>query len=175
MAKRINKFNVPGYGQGIGVSESEVLYYSPSNINVFFSKVFNLIGFIFPKQPTHHQESDLIPIIRKGLSKKNLDHLMATTGLDLETMASILHISARTFHRYTAATTLNPEISERIFEIARLYTRGEEVFGDLPSFKTWMTYPSRSLGSKFPKELLDTSLGIKLLEDELIRIEQGIY
>lgn len=175
MAKRYPKYDTGAREPDFIVSAPEILYYSPSTIDNLFSKIFNLIGFIFPKNPAHHQESDLIPLIRKGLSKKNLDHLMTTTGLDLGTMANILHISERTFHRYTHATTLNPEISERIFEIARLYTKGEEAFGDLSAFKTWMSYPSKALGAKPPKELLDTSLGIKLIEDELVRIEQGIY
>lgn len=175
MAKKLSKYELSGNKTEFLASMHEVLVYNPSALDTFFSKVFNLIGFIFPKHLTHHQESDLIPIIRKGLSKKNLDHLMTTTGLDIESIANILHISERTFHRYTNVTTLNPEISERIFEIARLYTRGEEAFGDLSSFKTWMSFPSKALGSRPPKELLDTSLGIKLIEDELVRIEQGIY
>ncbi|MEO5581597.1 MAG: antitoxin Xre-like helix-turn-helix domain-containing protein [Saprospiraceae bacterium] len=175
MAKRYPKYKIGAREPDFTASAPEILYFNPSTLDNLFTKIFNLIGFIFPTHPVHHQESDLIPIIRKGLSKKNLDHLMITTGLDLGSMAKILHISERTFHRYTHATTLNPEISERIFEIARLYTKGEEAFGDLSTFKVWMSYPSKALGSKPPKELLDTSMGIKLIEDELVRIEQGIY
>ena len=175
MAKNLKKYSPLGRVHQAGSPGLEVLYLNPSALDSFLSKVFNLIGIIFPKHLKHHKESDLIPIIRKGLSKKNLDHLMSTTGLDLGFMATILHVSERTLHRYSDSTILNPEISERIIEIARLYAKGEEVFSDLTSFKTWMSYPSKSLGSKAPKDFLDTSLGIKLLEDELGRIEYGVY
>lgn len=118
---------------------------------------------------------DFIAIIRKGITRQSLDHLMQLTGITTEEMATIIHTSGRTLRRYTAATVLNPEQTERAIELARLYSRGEEVFGSLPLFKNWMEDTVLALGNKKPKEFLDTSLGIGILMDELGRIEHGIF
>lgn len=90
-------------------------------------------------------------------------------------MANILHTTDRTLRRYTAKQKLNPEQSERLIEMAKLYTRGEDVFESLENFKTWMATPVAALGNKQPKDFLDTSMGIQLLMDELGRIEHGIF
>jgi putative toxin-antitoxin system antitoxin component (TIGR02293 family) len=139
-----------------------------------FSRVFEIIGMIYPKGKST-TESDLIPIIRKGLAKKHLESLMMTTGLNLTAMAHILHVSERTMHRYAKDTLLNPEISERLLEIAKLYAKGQDVFGGLEPFKKWLQDPVIALGNKKPLDFLDTSIGIRLLEDELGRIEHGIF
>lgn len=155
----------------LSLKENALVPYLP---DLVFTRVFEFIGMISPIVKTT-SESDLIPIIRKGLSKKHLETLMETTGLNLSAMALILHVSERTMHRYANNTLLNPEISERLLEIAKLYAKGQDVFGSLNSFKQWMQYPIVALGHKKPLEFLDTSIGIRLLEDELGRIEHGIF
>ena len=146
----------------------------PHAASLLFARLFEFIGIPKPKGK-NPLESDLIPLIRKGLVKKHLDKLMDTTGLDLASMAGILHVSSRTLHRYTEDSVLNPDISERLLEIARLYARGQEVFGDLDTFKSWIQEPVPALGFKKPLEFLDTSIGIRLLEAELGRIEHGVF
>ncbi len=173
MTKKPKKYSEPVF-ESMTFQEPLVLYNATRPGDIFFKKVFDLIGMIYPKA-TQSTEYELIPIIRKGLSKKQLDHLMTTTGLSLPEMARILHVSERTLHRYSADTMLNPDISERIFELARLYAKGVEVFSDLNRFKIWMQFPSIALAQKAPLDFLDTSIGIKLLEEELGRIEHGVY
>jgi putative toxin-antitoxin system antitoxin component (TIGR02293 family) len=119
--------------------------------------------------------ADFISVIRKGVSKKALYTLMEMTGITSKEMAFIIRLSDRTLRRYKSQTLLNPEQSERIIELARLYSRGEQVFGNLESFKEWMNSTVMALGNRKPKEFLDTSLGIGILMDELGRIEHGIF
>jgi putative toxin-antitoxin system antitoxin component (TIGR02293 family) len=121
------------------------------------------------------QEQDFIALIKKGLPRKAIDHLMMATGLEAQEIASIMHTSDRTLRRYKPSKLLNPEQSERVIELARLYSRGEEVFEHLDGFREWMHSTVLSLGNKQPKEFLDTSLGIELLLDELGRIEHGVF
>ena len=116
-----------------------------------------------------------ISLIRHGVSMQTLLHLMKSTDISAIEIASILHTSERTLRRYTNDTLLNPEQSERIIELARLFSRGAGVFGSLDNFKTWMNSPIVALGNIKPKELLDTSLGIEILQEELGRIEHGIF
>lgn len=121
------------------------------------------------------KEEDFIQMIKKGVPKKSLDQLMTNTGLSANEIALIMHTSDRTLRRYKPGKLLNTEQSERVIELARLYSRGEEVFESLDAFKEWIDSTVMALGNKRPKEFLDTSLGIELLMDELGRIEQGIF
>jgi putative toxin-antitoxin system antitoxin component (TIGR02293 family) len=124
---------------------------------------------------TFHDETDIIDIIRKGISKKSLDHLIAQIGYTLTDIASVLHVSDRNLRRYAPSEKLSTEQSERLVEIARLYAKGEDVFGSIEVFNNWMNSTVRALGNTTPKSFLDTSLGIRLLTKELGRIEHGVF
>ena len=120
-------------------------------------------------------DNDMINIIRAGIPKQAMTHLMDVADISLSEMAAIVHTSDRTLRRYTANQKLSQEQSERMIEMARLYSRGEEVFGSMDKFKLWMDSMILALGNKKPKEYLDTSLGINMLMNELGRIEHGIF
>ncbi len=119
-------------------------------------------------------EIDLIQLIRNGVSKKSLDHLINQIGYSITDIASVLHISDRNLRRYEPKDKLGPEQSERLVEIAKLYAKGEDVFGSIDSFNQWMNTEILALGNLTPKSFLDTSIGIQLLVKELGKIEHGI-
>jgi len=120
-------------------------------------------------------ENDFINIIRSGVPRQVMDHLMAVADISLIEMAAIIHTSDRTLRRYTPTQKLSQEQSERMVEMARLYSRGEEVLGSLDDFREWMNTRLLAFGNKKPKEFLDTSLGIGMIMDELGRIQHGIF
>lgn len=122
-----------------------------------------------------NMEQMLIEVVRSGITKGAYERIVTTTGIPSDDLADMLHISPRTLRRYEGRQILPPEQSERIVEIARLYSRGEEVFGDLERFKEWMGRPQLVFGRKSPTSLLDTSIGIGMITDELGRIEHGIF
>jgi putative toxin-antitoxin system antitoxin component (TIGR02293 family) len=124
---------------------------------------------------TIKEKEDLIPLIKKGIPRKSLDNLLMVTGISPAEMAGIMHTSDRTLRRYKPSKLLNAEQSEKVIQLALLYSRGEEVFESLEGFKTWMESTVIPLGNKPPKVLLDTSIGIEILMDELGRIEQGVF
>ncbi|MEJ0103504.1 MAG: antitoxin Xre-like helix-turn-helix domain-containing protein [Bacteroidota bacterium] len=116
-----------------------------------------------------------IQCIREGVPKKALDSLIDITGISNIEISAIIRTSDRTLRRYSPKQKLNAEQSERVIELAKIYSRGEEVFGTLDAFKEWMNGSVMALGNKRPKEFLDTSMGIEMLMDELGRIEYGIF
>ena len=122
-----------------------------------------------------NQQQKQLKLIRGGLSRGSLDVLMRHTGISLPELAEILEVTDRTLRRYDSTEVLNKRLSERAFEIARLYARGEEVFGDGASFRQWMDTEVPALGHQRPKSFLDTSMGIQMLMDELGRIEHGVF
>jgi putative toxin-antitoxin system antitoxin component (TIGR02293 family) len=104
-----------------------------------------------------------------------MSHLMDLADISLTEMAAIVHTSDRTLRRYGPHDKLSQEQSERMVEMARLYSRGEEVFESMTRFKQWMDTELLYFGDKKPRQFLDTSLGIAMIMDELGRIEHGIF
>ncbi|HRH34695.1 MAG TPA: DUF2384 domain-containing protein [Catalimonadaceae bacterium] len=125
---------------------------------------------LFPNDPI-----GAIRLIKAGISKSALDDLLIVTGLTSLEIADYLHVSERTLRNYVPTTLLNPEMSERILEIAQLYERGSEVFGSLDSFKKYMDSNNLALGGQKPKAFLDTSVGIQYLLQEVGKIEHGVF
>ena len=119
-------------------------------------------------------DMDLIELSRKGVSKSALSHLAKSFGLSTPAMAQMLPITERTIQRYKAKTLFKPSVSEHILELAGLVARGTEVFGARDLFLKWMERPTRALGNRTPRELLDSTFGIGMVMDELGRIEHGI-
>lgn len=136
---------------------------------------FRLLRVVRYPEDFPNEKAMYLSVIRGGLPRRSLDALLETTGLSVYEMAQILDTSDRTLRRHDDDTLLSREHSERLLEIAQLYSRGEEVFGSLDVFRQWMQSDVPALGGIKPKSFLDTSLGISLLLNELGRIEHGVF
>lgn len=64
---------------------------------------------------------------------------------------------------------------ERIYDLDKLFEFGYEVFDSKEDFNKWLRTPSKSLGGKMPFDLLDSSFGFELVENEISRIKYNIY
>jgi len=112
---------------------------------------------------------------RRGLPKSSLDLLQKELGITLAELAKLLPISARTLQRYPKDKILNSDLTGHIVAIADVLVRSIEVFDDLDKARRWMSKPCRALGGEIPFTLLDSPLGIQAVQDELVRIEYGVY
>ena len=110
-----------------------------------------------------------------GLTKQNFERLKAFTGLDTETLASILSITSRTIQRKKITDTFKPDISEKMLEIADIYSFGVSVFEKKDKFQKWVNTENLSLGNKKPIEFLSSSYGRKYIKQLLGRIEYGVF
>ncbi|UFH52891.1 antitoxin Xre-like helix-turn-helix domain-containing protein [Spirosoma sp. KNUC1025] len=68
---------------------------------------------------------DLIEVSRKGLSKKAVATMARHLGLAHTDLFTILHISARTWQRYTDEKLLPQDVTEKALQLANLYKRGK--------------------------------------------------
>src|ERR1700748_2468297 len=137
----------------------------------------NLFGSLFGR-PGHlnlMHDFDILNSSRNGLPKHSLMALAKKISLTLQEFANIMHISERTLQRYEDDTIIKTEYTEKAIELARLYTRGEEVFGSLDKFKQWMKTPLHVFKGETPVSLLYTSIGFDMIFKELGRIEHGIF
>jgi putative toxin-antitoxin system antitoxin component (TIGR02293 family) len=137
--------------------------------------LFNNLFGSSPKQIVAMTDFDMLQLTRNGLPKRLLLSLAKRISLTLQEFADIMHISERTLQRYDDDAIIKPEYAEKAVELARLYTRGEDVFGSLDKFKSWMKTPLHAFKGETPVSLLDTSVGFDMVFKELGRIEHGIF
>ncbi|HQK36232.1 MAG: type II toxin-antitoxin system Xre/ParS family antitoxin [Bacteroidales bacterium] len=117
----------------------------------------------------------LIQLARKGIAYQLFYRFARSVSLTMQEWSSFLHVSERTLQRYSKENRpFAPDQSEKILEIALLYKKGIAVFGSREKFDIWLTTKNIALGGIMPKTLLDSSLGIHLVNDELSRLEQGV-
>lgn len=121
-----------------------------------------------------NQRTDLIEIIRSGIETKYLKKIQEFTGLSDNEMGDVLPISKRQLVRYASEHRLNKEITSHIIQILELYQKGFKLFGT-KKFNAWVRTENKILGSIKPIELMDTSIGIEMIEDIIGRIEHGVY
>lgn len=117
----------------------------------------------------------LVELARKGISKKSLLKLAEIGEISLKQFSELLPVSLRTLQRYNDDDLLPPETSEHVLLIAEVFARGTEVFDDRTQLRRWLQTPCIGLANEPPLSLLDTTFGVRLVTEELGRLEQGVY
>lgn len=118
---------------------------------------------------------DFFEVGNKGLTIKSVEHLAKNLSLSKQELAKILPVSLRTLQRHKTGYVFNQIISEHILKLAEVFSKGIEVFGNKEKFINWLNYPILAFSNKKPFELLESSYGIEMVLDELIRIEYGVF
>jgi putative toxin-antitoxin system antitoxin component (TIGR02293 family) len=111
---------------------------------------------------------------KKGLKAESVFDFITLSGISSARIETVLNRSLKTFQNYRESETpLDPTTSEKLLLLFALYHRGSVVFGNSDELAKWMSEPSFGLGNQLPLDLLDTITGIRLVDDELARIEYG--
>ena len=150
-------------------NEPMVAYVTQGSLNPFYGLLGN------SKSYKLSNDMDSIKVARQGFPKRVLLSLAKRISLTITELCVILHISERTLQRYDDDVIIKTEYAEKAIELARLYTRGEEVFGSMDKFKLWVKAPSLIFNGEAPVSMLDTSAGFDMVFRELGRIEHGIF
>jgi putative toxin-antitoxin system antitoxin component (TIGR02293 family) len=117
----------------------------------------------------------LIDTVRKGIQYIKFSSIAKQSPFSMPEWAAFLNISERTLQRYGKEKKIfAPEYAEKILEISLLLNKGISIFGNVEKFNTWLETKNIALGGMKPKSLLDSSFGIGMVSDELLRIEHGI-
>jgi putative toxin-antitoxin system antitoxin component (TIGR02293 family) len=114
----------------------------------------------------------LIEQIRNGVTKSDWKQLINDIGHTEKELESILPSSISSMQK---KTVYDKESSERIYELAKLYSLGLEVFDTQQDFKKWLMSPIKTLGGQKPFDLLDSSFGFQVVENEIVRIQYNVY
>lgn len=130
----------------------------------------------FSGQSKGNDNFELLKIARQGLSYEDFLKIMEFSGFSVKEWAIYVQLNERTLQRYKAENRPFEQIySERILGIARLLQKGATLFGDMVVFEKWLSTENVALGKMMPKQLLDSTFGISILEDELTKIEHGVF
>lgn len=117
----------------------------------------------------------LIEKIKDGITFNSFQKLAKNSPFNISEWASFMHLSERTMQRYKVNNKKFDAIySEKIIEVSLLNQYALEVLGTKENYEVWLNTKNYTLGGKKPKELLDTTFGIQILKDELVRIEHGV-
>ncbi|MFN0121678.1 MAG: antitoxin Xre/MbcA/ParS toxin-binding domain-containing protein [Blastocatellia bacterium] len=115
------------------------------------------------------------PQIRAGLKFTALESLQRRYQIPLAQLQTLLGISDRTLARRRIQKLLSQSESDRLYRIARLGARAEEVLGSADAAARWLKEPQPALGAETPLAQLDTDEGAQMVGDILGRIEHGVY
>lgn len=113
--------------------------------------------------------------IKKGIPKLSVDHLARAMKIPMTIMAPLLNLSYKTLTRKNKVEMLDSTVSSHTFEIANTIAKGLAVFEDSDKLNRWLNKENRALSSARPFDLLGTQTGIKLVNQILGRIEEGVY
>ncbi len=141
----------------------------------FENNILNEPEMVFKRyNPQMQDKFNIILNARNGLNTKAFYDIVMLTGIKKEELADIFHTTMKTIMRYTQANkNLDITTSEQALKIIALFKQGNELFGNLQSFRNWLAKPQYGLGQLIPFQLLETSSGIDLVSEELSRIEYG--
>jgi putative toxin-antitoxin system antitoxin component (TIGR02293 family) len=122
-----------------------------------------------------YTEFDLLREIEKGISYNHFKDFSEDIPFTTQEWADILHVSERTLMRYSKENKKFDTLpSQQIIEIAALFGKGKELFGSIEAFSEYLDTNSLALGDRKPKDLLTSTVGIRIIRNELIRIEHGV-
>ena len=130
---------------------------------------------ITEKPENHLTALEKMDIVEDGISKKGLETLKAITGFDYEQLAQVLNVARATLINKKSPEKFNTELSDKIMNLAEIFSYGYEVFEDMHKFNNWLRRPNQSLGGKSPFDLLHTSFGRQEVKNLLGRIDFGVY
>lgn len=118
---------------------------------------------------------DYVAASNKGITKQSVINLAGVMEIPLTDMAGLLNISYKTLGRKRNTDLLDSLVSSLSIEIAQTIAHGLVLFEDRGKLNRWLQKENRALRGKKPIELLNTPTGIKLVNQVLHRIEEGVY
>ncbi|MEL7059569.1 MAG: antitoxin Xre/MbcA/ParS toxin-binding domain-containing protein [Acidobacteriota bacterium] len=118
---------------------------------------------------------ELAEKVEDGLPYASWRAFRHEVGLPKKELAELLRIAPRTLDRRQQSGRLEPDESDRLARVARIFTRAVDVLGSREKARTWFERPNRALGQRKPTALLGTDAGAREVDEVLGRIEHGIF
>ncbi len=118
---------------------------------------------------------DFVMASSEGIPKLSVLNLAAILDVPMKDIATLLNVSYKTLGRKKRTDILDSISSSLSIEIANTIAKGLSVFEDSDKLNRWLHKENRALKNQKPFDLLSTPTGIKLVNQILGRIEEGVY
>lgn len=113
--------------------------------------------------------------VRRGFAYSAFERMQRNTGLSARALGDFAQIPSRTLARRKDEGRLEPEESDRLARIARVFGNALALFeGDVEAAREWLTAEQSALGGNVPLELAGTEVGATEVEHLIGRLEHGI-
>lgn len=113
--------------------------------------------------------------VRRGLAYQAFERLQRNTALPARVLAELAEIPPRTLARRREEGRLQPDESDRLLRVARVFGRALQLFeGEPAAARGWLSAPQPALGDMIPLELARTDVGAREVEQLVGRLEHGI-
>ena len=115
-----------------------------------------------------------LSVIKGGLSSSAIQDLLDISGSTRFDMAKNLDLTEPTLRKHLSiAKELSTSLSEHVLFLLELYDKGIDTFGSIKEFRNWLPQHNIGINAK-PIDLLDSITGIKMIMNELNRIDYGL-
>jgi putative toxin-antitoxin system antitoxin component (TIGR02293 family) len=114
--------------------------------------------------------------IEKGFSIRVLEHLQRILKIPMPELTDLMQINYRTLNRRKVSGRLNPDESDRVLRVSRVFARCLELFeGDQAAARHWFLSPQKGLGDQSPAATAKTEFGALEVERLVGRLEHGVF
>ncbi len=118
---------------------------------------------------------ELIAQVQKGFPYSTFVRFQRNSCLSFAKLADLTQIPSRTLTRRKERGTLEPEESDRLLRVSRVFGRAMELFeGDDDAARAWLFKGVPALGGRVPMDLAKSDVGAREVEDLIGRLEHGI-
>ena len=129
---------------------------------------------IYNYRPAYNNDISLLSRSKTGLAAKAALDFLSLSGFTQFEFQETFKTTVKTIQNHVSrALNLDAALSEKLLKSFELFDKGIEIFGSADNFHNWLSKPAFGLGHQIPLTLMDTITGIKLIMEELIRIEYG--
>jgi putative toxin-antitoxin system antitoxin component (TIGR02293 family) len=117
----------------------------------------------------------IIKRVEEGFGFQALERFQRNTQIPTSDLAEVVDIKVRTLRRRKEEGRLEPDESDRLLRVSRVYARALELFeGDTAAARRWFYTPAKALGGAKPMTFARTDLGTREVEALIDRLEQGV-
>ena len=110
-----------------------------------------------------------------GISYAAFERLKRKLGVSSKELADAVLITQRTVARRKRTGRMQPDESDRLVRLARVFSRAIELYvGNVETARAWMMRPNRALGGVSPFEMARTEVGAREVEKLIHQIEHGV-
>ena len=131
---------------------------------------------LLEKNISRHSETvKVLDKLESGISVDAMDKIAAYLGVSVNELMVNLKISRSTWHRRKKSGRLDFNLSDKILQLSKLLEHAENVFGNRDKVQLWFKVPSIVFENHKPIEFIGSLSGMNLINDELVRIEHGVF